>query len=327
MDSLFQTRALTTAINNMRTPGAVIYNRYFRSRAAPILTSRFGYEVISGSEGVLTNIGITDPAQIRDKTSRRFFPCEAPRIAPKKFISAAEVDSVRAFGLQTGTELMESRIAKEQLDMRNEMERTIEFWCANALRGQVLDSDLNTVLADYLFDADHLPSNGTPWNSTDPAPNIIKDLRDWKLMIEDDSGHTITGWHAFCGFNVMSALLNNESLRELLVFERGRQIAEEGAIVRLAGITIEEYNGSFVTSSEVRTRFVNENEFILIGEGDDVFAMPFAPCVQEGASPNDFFFSKSWVEEDPSGRWIYAESRCLPVVQRPDAIVCANVCS
>lgn len=327
MDSLFQTRALTTAINGMRTPGSVIYNRYFRSRTVPILSSRFGFEVIGGSEGVLKNIGITDPAQIRDKTTRRFFPCEAPRIASKKFVTAAEVDSVRAFGSQTGTELMESRIAKEQLDMRNEIERTLEFWCANALRGQVLDADLTTVLADYLFDDTHLVSLASkPWDGTSSTPDIIGDLRSWKLMIEDDSGHTITGWHAFCGYKVMNALIGNSDLRELLVYERGRQIAEEGAIVRLAGITIEEYNGSFMSSTGTRTRFVKEDEIILIGEGDDVFSMPFAPCVQEGASPNDFFFSKSWSEQDPSGRWIYAENRSLPVVQRPNAIVCAEVC-
>ena len=327
MDNLFLVRALTTAINAMRTPGGVILNRYFRPKAHAVLSSRFGFEVISGSEGVLKTIGVADPALVRDKTSRAFYPCEAPRIAPKKFISAAEVDSVRAFGSQISAELLESRIAKEQLDMRNEIERTLEFWAAHALRGQVLDSDLTTVLADYLFDADHTEVVGKPWNGDAEDPDIIGDIRRWKLMIEDDSGHTVTGWHAFCGYKVMNAIINDSSVRELLVFERGRQIAEQGAIVRLAGVTIEEYNGSFVTDSGTRTRFLDADEFILIGEGEDVFDMPYAPCVQEGASPSDFFFSKSWSEQDPSGRWILAEVRALPVVQRPNAIVRATVCT
>ena len=37
------------------------------------------------------------------------------------------------------------------------------------------------------------------------------------------------------------------------------------------------------------------------------------------------YFSKSWKKQDPSGRWVKAEARPLPVLQRPGAVVDARV--
>jgi hypothetical protein len=50
-----------------------------------------------------------------------------------------------------------------------------------------------------------------------------------------------------------------------------------------------------------------------------------APQGVGNVGPGEMFFSKSWTEKDPSGRWIKVESRPLPVLQRPGAIVYAKV--
>ena len=76
----------------------------------------------------------------------------------------------------------------------------------------------------------------------------------------------------------------------------------------------------------------------MIGLCDDLVDMPFAPVVDDDA-PNGvgnvtydqsgnpvpaLFFSKSWKIQDPSGRWVKVESRPLPVLKRPGAVITAT---
>ena len=130
----------------------------------------------------------------------------------------------------------------------------------------------------------------------------------------------------------MTALLNNKKILELLKYTQGPQLLGRAQVVDIAGVHIVEYNGSFKDSTGTRRRFIEATDFTLIGEGVDVFDFPYARIVDDedaGGVGNDgkpnLIFSNSWAEKDPSGRWIKVESRPLPVVQRPDAIVWATV--
>lgn len=336
MDNLFKIRVLTTAVNAMRAPGRKIFQRHFAGRTHMESSDRLAFEVVSGSEGVLAAVSVFAPATVGAKTGRKTITLEAPRLAEKRFIHTAEMNALRAYGEQQRVEMMEQRIRRELTDMRNIHDRTLEFWAAYALRGQILDADLTTVLVDYNLDATHKPTlaGGDLWtDAADSDP--VADIRTWKQLIEDDSGHEITRWTAWVGSSAMDALLNHTKVRELLQYARGQQIAEEGRIARLAEVDLLEYNSSFVDTGGSRKRFVPATGFILVGEGEDVFDCPYAPVVDDDApggvgnigegGQGQLFFSKSWQEKDPSGRWIKAETRPLPVVMRPDAIVFATV--
>jgi hypothetical protein len=335
MDDLFKVRVLTTAVNALRPPGRKVFQRHFAGRTHMEMSDRLAFEVISGSEEVLAAISVVAPATVTEKTGRKVVTLQAPRLAEKRFIHTSELNALRAYGEQVRVEMMSQRINRELTDMRNKHDRTLEFWAAYALRGQILDADLTTVLVDYNFQSSHKPvlAGADLW--TDAQSDPVSDIREWKRLIEDDSGHEVTGWVAWCGWEAMDALLNHSKVRELLQYERGRQMAEEGRIVRLADVEIIEYNASFKDSSGTRQRFIPQDAFILVGEGADVFDCPYAPVVDDDApggvgnigenGQGQLFFSKSWKEEDPSGRWIKVETRPLPVVQRPDAIIFATV--
>ena len=333
MDHLFKIRTLTTAINALREPGRRIFQRHFKPKLNFQPSTRLAFDVISGSEGVLGNIKVDAPASIDDKTGRKTIILEAPRIANKRFIRPADIQNMRRFGSQAGLELMKTRIAREMLDMRNKHDRTLEFWASRALRGKIYDSDLSTVLVDYGFNATHTPAlTGTSLWSDTTNSNPITKIREWKRLIEDDAGHEITSWVAWVGYNTMDALLNHSKILDLLKNTIGNTLLGNARIVNIDGVDIIEYNGSFKDSSGTRQRFIDPKDFILIGEGGDVFDCPYAPIVEEEApggvgqdGTGQLFFSKSWTEQDPAGRWIKAESRPLPVVCRPDAIVRATV--
>ncbi len=334
MDNLFKIRILTAAVNAIKAPARKVYNRIFAGFERMEPTDRLAFDVISGSEKLLGNISIFAPATVDDKTDRKTITMTAPRIANKRFVATAELNALRAYGA-AGVEMMKDRIAREQKDMRGKHDRTLEFWAVNALKGKIYDTDLTTVLVDYNIDATHQPVLTGTDLFTDAASNPVASIRAWKKLIEDDSGAVITGWIAYCGAGVMDALLANQAVRELLKYDKGSQIAESGRIQRLAEVELEEYNGSYIDGSGTRQRFIGNGEFLLVGLCDELADVPYAPVVDddapggvgnigEGGKPV-MFFSKSWKKQDPSGRWIKCESRPLPCLKRPGAVVDATV--
>jgi len=312
-----------------------VYDRLFRAKEHLEPTDKLAFEIISGSEGILKAISIYAPATVTEKTNRKAITMTAPRLSQKRFIHTAELNALRGYGEKVAYELMQTRIAREQKDMRGIMDRTLEFWAVNSLKGKILDADLTTVLVDYNIPASHKPTlTGTDlW--TDAASDPVAKIRAFKKLIEDDSGANITGWVAFLGSDVMDALLEHQKVRELLKYDKGSQMAESGRIERLAEVELVEYIGSFVDENGTRHRFIDPDEFLLVGICDDLTDVPFAPVVDDAApggvgnvdqnGNGVLFFSKSWKEEDPSGRWIKVEARPLPVLQRPGAVVDAKV--
>ena len=336
MDNLFKIRVLTAAVNAMKAPGMVIYDRLFRPREHLVPSSLMALDIRAGSEKILKVISPKAPATVTEKTNHKVITMQAPRLAQKRAISASDLDDIRKLGDQIRTEALSDRIRQELEDMNNEVNRTLEFWAAGAIKGKIYDADLSTVLVDYALAADthDLTLTGTDlWTNASSKP--VEKLRSFKKTIEDDAGTTITGWLAFCGSGVMDALLGHTKVRELLVYNRGQAMAEQGRVETLAEVELVEYNGSFLDDSGVRRRFVDEGEMVLLGLCQDLVDTPYAPVVDFKAAGGVgnvdetgrgvMFFSKSWETEDPSVRWIKVESRPLPVLQRPGAVVRATV--
>jgi len=333
MDNLFRTRVLTASVNEIRTPETKIYDRFFRSKENMQMTSRLAFDIITGNETILKNLSIYAPASMGDKTSRRTITLEAPRLAEKRLINAAELEAMRAFGQQFATELIKDRIAREQYDMKSKFDRTLEFWACNALKGKIYDSDLASILVDYGIAGTHLITLATGWD--DPAGDPIGDIRTWKRLIELDALTNITSWVAYCGYEVMNALLSNEQVLNLMKQQYGLQIATTGYISNLAGVQFEEYNAGYVDGAGTRQYFVGASQIMLIGECSDLTDCPFAPIMNMDVSggignvgsggKGVMIYSDSKTEWDPSGRWIRTECRPLPVLKRPGAVIIADV--
>jgi hypothetical protein len=334
----FTITALTQAVNAMKAPSRRIYNRLFQGKENMQPSSNLAFDVITGSEGILPNISVVAPATVDTKTGVKTVTMKAPRLSNKRLVQAGSLDGARAWGQQLQNMMMEQRVAQEQRDMRNKHDRTLEFWAAGALKGYIYDSDLSTVLVDYGLSASHRVTLTGDDLFNSPNSNPILRLRSWKKTIEDDSGAVITGWLAYLGSAVMDALIGHEAVIEWLRTNLGSQIAESGRIRRLAEVEMEEYNASFVDDAGTRRRMIDEDEIVLVGLCDDLTNTPFAPIVDDDA-PNGVgnitfdqagtpvpapFFSKSWPEKDPSGRWVKVESRPLPVLQRPGAVISAR---
>ncbi|OGG93586.1 MAG: hypothetical protein A2527_11810 [Candidatus Lambdaproteobacteria bacterium RIFOXYD2_FULL_50_16] len=329
MDNLFSTRALTAAVNLIKPAPTLILDQVFAKKKRQ-LTDRFAWDVKSHSERVLKNIEVHEPAQVADNSGFKTITCRAPRFAEKRLINAHDLNAMRAFGEQANVELLKERIGQEQVDMKRKIDLTREFMAAKALSGQVVD-DAGTVLVDYNFAAGQTPIlTGTNlW--TDAASSPLKNIRAWKKLISQEAGN-VPKFVAFCGSDAMDALMSNQSALEMLKYTQGAQLAEQGRVLTFGGAEIHEYYGSYVDANNVRQDLIPADHFVLVGLADDAFAELTAPVVDfeseagvGSGKPGEFFFSKSWKMDDPSGRWVKVEARPLPVLHRPECVVYAKV--
>lgn len=329
MNSVFSVTALTMAVNMMRPATTVVLDKVF-GRKKPQLTDQFSWDIKVSSERLMRNIRVSAEATVSDGVGRKNISCRAPRFSEKRFVSAADLNAMRAFGEQQAPQLLTERVGDEQFDMRQKIDLTREFMAVKALSGQVVD-EAGTVLVDYQFPAEQKPVLAGTDLWTDPASNPVKHIRAWKKLVSQGAG-LVNSFYAFCGSDAMDALIENATALELMKYTAGKQIAEEGRIAHLAGVEIEEYLGSYIDANGVRQDFIPADAFIMVAVGPDVAAELYAPVIDlkaptgvgKGKAAN-VFFSKAWEVEDPSGTWVKVESRPLPVIIRPQAIIFATV--
>jgi hypothetical protein len=330
VDTAFSARVLTAAINLMKPVATPVLDLVFARKAGQD-SDLFVWDVKFSARRLLSNIHVSAPASVRDLTGRKAVTCAAPRFAEKRFISAASLNAVRGFGEQFAAQRLEAKVADEQFDLKGDVDRTREFMAVKALSGQVVDES-GAVLVDYGLSNDQKPvlAGGDKWDTSTGDP--IGDIRGWKKLIAD-AMNGVDKFVAFCGSGAMTALLGNDNVAALLGFQAGQQIAEAGQITKLAGVSdIREYFGTYATAGGVTTQLFADGVFCLVGLSADHGAELYAPVVDLKAAggvgngkPGEVFFSKSWEEEEPSGRWVKAEARPLPVLYRPECVVWATV--
>lgn len=330
MDSIFRSRILTEAVNNIKTVPTLILDTVF-ARKKYELSEQLAWDVITGNETILKNLKATDASSIADGVGRKTVTTAAPRFAEKRLVTLADLNALRGFGEQFRPELMARKIAEEQADMKAKIDRTREFMAASCLDGKIYDSDGTTVLVDYGLTGTHTVTlTGTDlW--TDTESNPLKKIRAWKKLIAQ-AVNTVDRFVAFVGTDAMDALLENAAVKSYMQYQMGAQIAQSGRIVRLAEVDLVEYSGSYVNGSGTRTDLIGAKYFKLVGISNENAAELYVPTlmlsdpsgVGKGQAAQ-MFSSDSWEQKDPDGRWIRVESRPLPVLFKPDCIVNAKV--
>lgn len=322
---LFHPYTLLKAVEKTKVPQRRIWQRLFAPVAHAEANDKFALDVIRSPEGVVRSVTVFEPAVKAKQEERDLLYIKAPRLAVKDALTPEDVYNLRAPGVNyLAMETAKRKLARMIQNLKNTLMRTLEWWCAQTLKGQIVDTD-GTVLLDYGMPSEHKPV--VDWTASGSDP--IADIRAWKRLIEDDAGGEIEGFIAFCGHEAMDALLDNQKVVDLIKYQGGDQLAKEGRIVRLAGIgDIIEYNGSFVDDKGNRKRFIDPKAFVLIGTGLDTFDCPYAPHVELSKLnqvATSLIYAKSWLEDDPEVLWIKLEARPLPIVRRPGAIVYATV--
>jgi hypothetical protein len=340
LDILFETRTLLETVNDRdftTEPRFLIDNfwggvrntfskyidwevRNGKIRLARFRPSGAAANVVGRNGGKLTTV--TAP-NIREKM---------PLTAPELFRKSAEFGQVFLDGGASIDAARERALSDDLRQLRSRIEEREEWMAAQLLTTPGVISYEDEEVA-WTLDMD-LPSDvsftivGTDvWAGS--TSNVVNDLETFSNRTRSYTGVGITD--IILGEGAATAFRNDKSVREDLKqinFEVGRLRVDFGtnSIGRFANINFWSYSREYLDENGVTQNMMPSNMAIGIGgtfkqNSERTFGL--VEEVEETFA--DQFFSKSWVDQDPSVRWVLVSSRPLPIAKQIGSWITAQV--
>jgi len=334
--SPFDWRVMTEAIVLLPKPPTLLQQLFFSTRRTHT-AEHIDFDKVWGERKILPFVSKVAGGTIVQGTKRAMHTVQAPRLRPKMPFRAADLLGSRAsgspiysVGASNPAQALEKKIALELQHLRNRVDYTIEYYCAQALTGAVIVSQPDVEYhVDYLMPADHkvLLTSGSLWSDDGVDPG--EDLQAWADQIIDATG--MAPDVAVMGTSAADRFVKNPAIKEELDNRRIEAGNLSPSVQSLyvgtyKGIDIYRYGGSVTDEYGNSLSFWNPNR-VCLGVSSSPCSVEFGLILDLDAEAQveGEYFVKSWTEKDPSVRWVLAESRPLPVPMQPEAFVDAYV--
>jgi hypothetical protein len=334
---LFSTNVLTGAINSLIAPSQFLLNRYFGTvqtetseeihfdildktrRLAPFVSPVVAGKIVE-SQGHKTKT--FQPAYIKDK---RVFDSNRP-------LKRAAGEQIA--GVLSPAQRMGMLINRDLTDQREMIDRRLEVMAAEALRTgavtvtgelyptQNVDFGRNSALTVTLAGA-------ARWGQT--GVNPLDDLQDWSNSCLQISGAmtsdvtmTVDVWKLFRKDPEVKAQLDRFRGNSTMITDA--QMAEGGVFMGVVdGFNIFVYAGWYLDDAGVEQPILPAGTVLLAGS-QLMGVQAFGAIRDEGAGFQAIpYYSKSWIDEDPSVRYLMSQSAPLVVPTRVNASMAVTV--
>ena len=178
-----------------------------------------------------------------------------------------------------------------------------------------------------------LASSAT-WDSS--GVNPVDDLEDWAITIQDKSG--VVAKTVVMDPQAWKIFRSNETVQKYLDIRRGTNnslnidpvLRSEDAKARNVGsigdFDIWVYNDTYINDAGATTKLLPEKT-VLLGSREGLEGTRCYGSIHDEKAnwTANRYFTKSWLEEDPSVRWLLLQSAPLVVPYRPNASMCVTV--
>ena len=346
--------SLTAALNELRSPNSFITDSFFTNRNART-TETINIDTWVGGRKMAPFVLPGAEAVPVPGMSKTFKQITAPNIRIKRAFTLQD----RLFSRTPGTAIMvnngvaqlsevEKGIAKDLQYMRNQIDDTIEWMCARALRGAVTYSSVeftpgeiqlgDTFTIDYGMPSDNkktLSGNDT-WDTAEASATQTpkQTLRLFQKLMDAKGFSAVTdcvmGSDAAVVFEEhfsIKAHLDNRRTEIGGPLTLNQSFTGQGArfIGRLYGVNWWEYSRQVTDPfGAVKNLIDPDTVHFLSASGTEELELEFGAiqdfkAYSEGNIATEYF-SKQWEIEDPSSRIHLAHSRPLPVLRRPEAL-------
>lgn len=334
----FDSRVLTGVITKRPPKPGLITELFFKSQQ-PSPTDKFELHVETVQRRIVPLVSNVDGASVVQGREADVLIAKAPRIRLKRPFAADEVlrNSVGMTPYDLATNPVETAIAKQMQDFRDDIEYTIEFMCAQlATQGKLTMRDLVEGKARTIYSLDldrsaghtvDVSATATKWNGS--SGKIRKNVTAWSLLIAAATGQGATD--LILGTDVVDVFLSHTDVEKKLDI-RNMTIGHISLSVQTLylgtwnGLNVWTYPYS-MTDRVGDTKPLVEADHILLGTrgaGQDIeWGLP----LDRKCTGPTTYFAKTYEEEDPSATWALVESRPMPWTKNPDAFVCAKVIS
>jgi len=212
--------------------------------------------------------------------------------------------------------------------------RRQELMASEALRTGhivVVGEDYPSKDVDFERDASLLGLSPTElWD--DPAAVPLDDLNEWSLLVLKIVGakanDVIFGVEAWKAFSKAPGV--KERLLQLNIIGtrvEPKPTTQEGLTYmgEIDGFNLWVYAGWYVDPQDNVTKEIWPGHQVALCSGALEGVRNYGAIQDHDALVAQQVFTKSWLHEDPSVRFVLMQSAPLPVMQRPDAAVCVDV--
>lgn len=337
---IFGTHALTRAVNDLaaNVPSFLLDN--FFPMVQTETSEEIHFDVIKGKKRIAPYVSPKVEGKVVEKKGY-----EARTFRPAYLKPKADLQPDRPFRRRAGEGIggtlspAERRAAnvRDVLEDHAEMiQRRLEVMASEILRtGQVTvaGEGFETRVVDFLRDGQlTITLSGTDlWSDAGSDGQKVDNLEDWAGRVQKLAGVAIQNivmdpdaWAEFRADTEVKDLLDtrrgSESRMEL--GPDAEKVSRKGEI---GSFTIWVYDDTYIDDNDTEQNILPSGT--VIGVSRQLEGTRHFGAIKDEA--NDFeavdIFSKSWVEEDPSVRWVLSQSAPLVVPYRVDAAFGATV--
>ena len=330
----FKREILTGTIENATPIPRMLRDMVFKEMP-PSYAQTLTFDVVINGETVLPAVSPVEGGVVIEKDKRLTKTVEFPRIRIKAPFKAKELITERGIGEASFSDKSWVKKARAQAvskmleKMKNSIGLTTEMWCGQMIStGKILVEHEN-----YSFELDinmptaNKPTATTLWSDTANA-DIVGDIEDWG-GITSDSGFDID--KAFMSSAVWKVMYKNTGVMDALD-NRGIVVGQLKAKIgmsykgNLNGVDLYVYNKKYTPfGGGAASPIIPNDRFIMVASNGE-FPIEYGPILDlEAANPVSKYFSKPEMKGDPSVLNLIAESRPIPYIKTPEAVVSATV--
>ncbi len=337
---LFESKTMLGALALRKPPQRFLLDNFFTNRIQSD-TRTCLVDMMVGSRRLAPFVSPLLPAKVVDREGFETAEIKPPTSKQKMRTTAQDMFKRMAgetiFSPVSPLARMAARIGMDLATMEDSLVRLEEWMCARALADGVVDcvGEGINLRVDYRFDGTHKVTltGSDRWSQSGSDP--IGDMRAWIDVIQEDSGVTVTdvimeknGASAFLGNTKVAAYFNQyrQDTGRMAGEPTGTFGVKSLGAPREFGANFWQYDGYFIDPvTNQGARMLDSGRVIVLcreGRYDLHYGAIQDLESQDWAVPR---FPKSWLEKDPSMRWISMESAPLPSIYFPQAVLTASV--
>lgn len=312
--SKFEVSTMLQAHDQFKKSPQYIYDTYFTNQEG-ILGQSVEVKILRGA-GIILSSTSPEAEHLIQKTDKEFIvPISLPRYPLKAIINASELNTLKSFDNEAGAlESLADRIGYEVKKHNESLKTTLEYMCAGALFGKVLDGD-----GKVLFEI----NNKSQATKMDNTKKIIEFINEYEKRLSDEFGY-LPNYEVLSSLEFIDAL-NQKALSENLFQQNNaRWINEENKrILEVYGIKFIPYHATYKNASGVSKKYLDDGA-IVVPKNTDAFKLIYGRANHTEAlehAPTMIFTSSPKELDDGRGWAIYSEMRALPVCVRPEALI------
>ena len=292
---------IMAAINQTKTTGTYIFDRYFKGVGKPVMGNTAKLKIKKGAGIVLKTIAPGADRLVQDLKDVYELTIELPRFGLSGQILAHEINAYESLEGEAKVEAISQKIAEILKEHKDDYMTTIEHMATGALFGKVVDGD-GKILFEF---------------NTTAAPIEFKN----KTIIESLNAVD----DALASRDFMNRISANATAAELFKTGEAKWINEsDKRVLEVQGTKFIPYSASWTDENGNKKPYIEAGAAVVIPKTPDVFQMVYGRADHMEAlksAPKLFFASKPEELEKGKGWGIETETKPLPYCVRPGALI------